>query len=486
MNLSFAQSPVQLSQIQELYNQGCYLQAYRLAAPIAPLEQGQGTTALLLAGRLANNLGEFDVADNWLKLAENKARRLDWLHTAAALAAYRGDAKAASVLWQQVAEAEPLNFTATRNLAQALADAQSEAAAITFLRARVVQFPHNLSLHRLLVEWLRENPVEAEQALRAMIEVDPVDAWARRELAMTLTLQQRCEPALIEAELAQKLEPDQPGAYNVLGKIYTETGRLEEAKAAYRQALKLSIDSEYARGNLMALSHSVAERRAVLHFVKEELVQQVTFGDGLLAYREHASGTLEAEELRAVLQSALQTRPDLWHAWSALILQLTDMQQYDEALALATQATDFFPLAPRIWFDLSLVYQARLDRQGEIAALQQALQISPGWSKAVRQLAEAFTNCGQLERGRTMLEQAIAQAPLEGTMYGYLADVLWRLGEKDQAITRIKHAVTLYPAYDWGWNCLRAWSKELNRADDALAFVRAAPKNAQPKRVRGC
>lgn len=428
---------------------------------------------ILYAADVFARHGDFDAADKWMQQAQTKARRLDWLHEAAAIAAYRGDVKASLALWQQVAEAEPLNFIATRNLAQALADANGEAAALVFLRARVAQFPHNLSLHRLLVEWLRETPSEAEQALRAMIEVDPVDAWARRELALTLAQQQRYETALTEAYLAQKLEPNQPGAYIVLGKVYADAGRLEEAKTAYRHALKLSVDSDYALANLMAISHSSTERRAVLQFVKEELMQQVTFGDGLLAYREQAGGTLEAEELRDLLQSALQARPDLWHAWSALILQLVDMQQYDEAFTLAKQATEFFPLAPRIWFDLSLVHQGRLDRQGEIAALQQALQISPGWGKAVRQLADALMNSGQLEQAQTTLEQAIAQAPLEATTYGYLADVLWRLGEKEQAIERVKHALTLYPGYDWGWGCLRHWSKELNRFDDAIAFVRA-------------
>ncbi len=427
---------------------------------------------LLYTADVLARQGQFDEAEQLLKRAENKVRRVDWLQAAAALASYRSDTKAALTMWQEVAAAEPLNFSATRNVAQGLAETSGEAETIAFLRGRVAQFPHNLALHRLLVEWLRNDPTATEQALRAMIEVDPVDAWARRELAFTLIPQQRHKEALSEAELAQKLEPNHPGAYNVLAKIYTETNQPDEAKAVYRQAIKLSVDSDYAIANLIALSHSAAERRGALQFVKEELVRQVTFGDGLLAYREHARGTLEAEELRDLLQSALQARPDLWHAWSALILQLIDMQQYNEALPLAQQAAEFFPLVPRIWFDLSLVQQARLDRPGEIAALQQALQINPSWGQAVRQLAEAYTNSGELEKARATIEQAIAQAPLDATNYGYLADVLWRLGEKDQAIERIKHALTLEPIYDWAWGCLRTWSTELKREDETIAFVR--------------
>lgn len=427
---------------------------------------------ILYAIDVLARLGKFDEAEALLKQAETKTRRLDWLHSTALVAAYRCETDAALSTWQQVLEAEPLNLGATRNVAQVLLDTRGEEAAIAFLQERVAQFPHNLALHRMLVEWSRNEPAAYEEAIRAMVEVDPVDAWARRELAMALLSQQKYPQALAEAEVAQSLEPAQSYNYTVFARIYTETGKLEEAKGAYREALKLSVDNDYAIANLMSLSHSAAERRAALQFIKDELVRQVTFGDGLLAYREYARGTLNADELRDVLQAALQTRPDLWQAWSALLLQLVDMQQYDEALKLAEQAAEFFPLVPRIWFDLSLVQQARLDRQGEIAALQKALEISPSWGKAVRQLAEVYTNSGELEKARTMLEQAIAQTPLDAFNYGYLADVLWRLGEKEQAIERLKRAVTIEPGYDWAWSYLRAWSRELKREDEAITIVR--------------
>lgn len=428
---------------------------------------------MLYAIDVLARLGKFDEAEALLAQAETKARHVDWLHSKALIAAYRSETKSALSTWRQVLEAEPLNLGATGNLAQALADTSGEEAPIAFLRERVAQFPHNLALHRLLVDWSRNDPAAFQQAIRAMIEVDPVDAWARRELAMALLAQQNYESALAEAALAQRLEPAQSYGYSVLARIYTETDKLDEAKAAYREAIKLSVDNDYAIANLMSLSHAAAERRAALQFIKDELVRQVTFGDGLLAYREYARGTLNADELREVLQEALQTRPDLWQAWSALMLQLIDMQQYDEALKLAEQAAEFFPLVPRIWFDLSLVQQARLDREGEKEALQKALEISPSWGKAVRQLAEVYTNSGELEKARTMLEQAIAQTPLDAFNYGYLAEVLWRLGEREKAIERLQRAVTIEPGYDWAWTNLRAWLRELQREDEVIALVRS-------------
>jgi tetratricopeptide (TPR) repeat protein len=148
------------------------------------------------------------------------------------------------------------------------------------------------------------------------------------------------------------------------------------------------------------------------------------------------------------------------------------MQRYDEALNLANRATERFPLIARIWFDLSLVHRATLDRHGEIEALEKALEINPSWGKVVRQLADAYVNLGQLQQARTMLEEAIAKTPLDYATHGSLADLLWRLGEKEQAIEGLKRAVTLEPGYDWAWRSLRTWSRELKREDETIAFVR--------------
>src|SRR5262245_30480336 len=46
-----------LEDVRALYDRGLYLQAYRAAQPLGPLREWPGTGGLVLAGRLANNLG---------------------------------------------------------------------------------------------------------------------------------------------------------------------------------------------------------------------------------------------------------------------------------------------------------------------------------------------------------------------------------------------------------------------------------------------
>ena len=72
-------------------------------------------------------------------------------------------------------------------------------------------------------------------------------------------------------------------------------------------------------------------------------MRQMLLGDGLLAYRAWAYPVLDPEELLMTLREAHAERPDLWHAWSALAQQLSDMGHHDEALGILQEAVERFP-----------------------------------------------------------------------------------------------------------------------------------------------
>src|SRR5262249_16049148 len=148
-------------------------------------------------------------------------------------------------------------------------------------------------------------------------------------------------------------------------------------------------------------------------FIGAELIRQITFGDGVLGYRSAARDVLSGDEVLKLLEGVLDARPDLWHAWSAVVYQLMDLQRLDEALGLAKRGAEQFPLMPRIWLDLAIVHQARLDRQGMIEALQQARRINPAWSTATQHLAEVYQRAGDFEQARKLIQQAIAYSPLD-------------------------------------------------------------------------
>jgi predicted Zn-dependent protease len=271
-----------------------------------------------------------------------------------------------------------------------------------------------------MIDWLRAEPPlpgnasdsPAEPIIRRLIEQCPEDAWAHRELALHLANCGRGDEAWAEVEIAKKLDPDNPSFYYTLGHVCTKTDKIAEARAAYEEAIRRSIDNEVAITELLNLAGD-EDKEDVLQFIADEMKTQPNFGDGLLAFREQAVNMMEPDDLLRILQGQLDEHPELWQCWSTTIQQLIISARLEEASELAKEAVVRFPLLARLWVDLAEVRQAQEDAEGQIEALRQAVAVAPGWSFAARELAEALEANQHSEEARVVLELAVARTPLD-------------------------------------------------------------------------
>ena len=359
---------------------------------------------LLYAAAAAAWAGEFDRAATRLDQARGHCRHVDWLRAAANLASNRGDLAGALELWREVLEAEPAALDGNRAAARLLAETEGRSAALAHLSRACEGLPLNYSLHRALIDWLRvEGPGEAEPAIRRLLEIHPADGWGYRELGMVLSEQGRHDDAATELQIAAALEPTSTYEASVRGFVLERAGRLAEARAAYREAIRRDVDNESAIGRLIETSNTHTERLDALAFVGGELERQVTFGDGLLAFAHRARGTLGPDGLLATLLRALEARPDLWHAWSALVRERIARGEIDEADTLARRAVARFPLLPQLWLDLAATCSARGDHDGE----QEALEPRPA-NQARLGLGRAIPRAGPGARGEV---RGVARRP---------------------------------------------------------------------------
>ena len=466
--------------LEALDRQGDALALLEKAIALRP-EDGE---FLLFSANAFEAYGRHERAAELVAAAEKRSHRTQWLRVSATMARNRGSLQDARRHWEEIVALEPLAFDAQRALTQLIAELEGRPAAQEHLKKCCERFPYNFLIHHLRTEWLREDdPAVAESVLRHLMELDADDAWTHRELAGSLMRQRRFEDGLREADIALQLDPSNTFGHCVRARLLLGLQRRDEARASYRNAIRLAVDSHFAIRELLGCCESAEQKRAELDFVHEQIVQQVNFGDGLLAYRSAASESMGAESLLKALREAQASRQDLWHAWSALIQQLTEMDRLDEALNLAKEATDRFPLIGHLWHDLATVLRARNDTDGRIAALQTASTVDPTNGFPIRELADAHASRGDFQKARTLLETAISRAPLDNYSHGCLADIEWRLGEKDAALKRLQHALKLNPGYTWAWNTLRDWSAELNTpqlaADLARELTQQRPADAK-------
>jgi cellulose synthase operon protein C len=428
---------------------------------------------LLFAANSYARFGEAKRAQSLLEAARGRTRQVNWLRAAATLADLRGDNPSALELWRQITDEEPLALDAHRSMALLLAETKGRPKALEYLEQVCSRFPHHLALHKLWNDWVRDESNDLRRkVVSRLIEINPDDAWTLRELASIVAAEGRHSEALQTADRALEVAPNDPYSHSIRAGILRLLGKNEEAVAELRKAIEISVDHDEAIHSLLNLCNSLAERKDAIEFIKRELIKQVVFGDGLLAFKEVASGILAPEQLLADLRHALQERPDLWHAWSALIHQLIDLQKLEEALSTATEATQRFPLLPRIWLDLARVHHARLDHEAEIKVLEQALQINPSWGEAVRRLAHAHERANQLHESKHVLHRAIHRSPLDAENYAHLADALWKTGCKEEALEKIEKALRLNPGLQWAWHALRNWSRSNQQPERALQMAR--------------
>jgi len=392
---------------------------------------------------------------------------LQWLRTSAVLKGYVHDDEAALQEWREIAEADPLNDEARTAITSIVADVRGPDAAREYLRECIQRFPHNVTLHQQLLARLSYDTdlEESEQLARRIKELAPAMAWAPRELALILGRHYRFDEAFAELQHARRLDPQSPRNHSTEGYLHLRAGANEKARKSFSEAIRLEVDDDYSIAALLESCITPEQRRDSLRFVEEEMVRQVMFGDGILMWARRATGVLTHDEILEALRRAHAARPDLWHAWSALVNNLAEADRLPEALKLATEAVERFPLLPRLRVDLAYVYQLHANYEQEVEALQGALEISPGWHFALRQLAFAHERKGHYDRALQVLEQAIREAPFDSANRASIADTLWHLGRHQEALDQLLQALKLEPRSEWSWTTLREWSQYLGKPE---------------------
>jgi len=412
-------------------------------------------------------------AEELLKRAEGECPPGEWFRIAAKIAASDGRLSEALAYWRNVLDIQPLAVDAHNAVAQLLAETQGPAQAYSHLEKATGRFPHYYPLQELRVQWMRDEPPEIrEKVTRQAISATPDNAYIHREMAILLAGRRCFEEAWQQMEIAGQLDPTNTFSYSTKAYLFREEGKIDQARESLRHAVLLSVDNSYAITELINLCETADERRDVLAFVKQQLVAQVIFGDGLLEFRAHASETIPPGEVLALLREGLEERPDLWHSWSAVIRQLLDMKEFEEADKLAIEATGRFPLLPVLWLERASVCRALREREAELEALENAYQINPNFGSAVRALCEWHSRGGDFVQSKELLEKAVARSPLDIPNHIHLAETLWKLEERECALDRIQHALQLNPGYERAWYLLKDWAEQLGCPEKALETAR--------------
>ncbi|MGD0390710.1 MAG: tetratricopeptide repeat-containing glycosyltransferase family protein, partial [Tepidisphaeraceae bacterium] len=220
-----------------------------------------------------------------------------------------------------------------------------------------------------------------------------------------LYLAERLNEAIEVYQGIAALKPELPEAHNNLGGCLQRSGRVEEAIAAFKTAIRLKGDFPVAKSNLAAAYFE--------------------WGNALSANGQ------TAEALEA-FQQAVAIKPDFIDALDKVGQCLQSLENFDGAVAAFQTIVRLKPGMFEAFNNLGIALQALGRIEEAIAAFKTAVEIKPDCVNAVSNLARALSEAGRPEDGLAWRMRAVEIDPSSRVTHQDLGLQLLLLGEYER------------------------------------------------------
>ncbi|HKQ61199.1 MAG TPA: tetratricopeptide repeat protein [Candidatus Polarisedimenticolaceae bacterium] len=186
-------------------------------------------------------------------------------------------------------------------------------------------------------------------------------------------------------------------AHNGLAVVREGQGRLDEAIAQYREALRLAPHSVFAHQHLGGLLAARGEADGAVHEFREVLQYARPNADVLADLGLALTQLRQLDEAETRFRQALQLAPDHLQAHRGIAVVLGRAGRTDEAIAHQRRAVELDPQDATAHANLaSLLMNQAKDAEAEVE-LRAALQLDPQHASARRKLAQLLSRRGAAE-----------------------------------------------------------------------------------------
>jgi tetratricopeptide (TPR) repeat protein len=254
---------------------------------------------------------------------------------------------------------------------------------------------------------------EAERLCREILREDPEDVGAWRLLGEACLFQGKHEGAVDAYRQARRRIQLAPEDLNNLGVSLVAQGKPGEAEEAYREALSLRPD--YSRG---------LSNLGVALFKQEKL-----------------------EEAAACHRRALEVNPDESRAYDGLAYTLTKAERLDELVDFLREALRSNPDRAEAHHALGLAWAARGHWDEAVQSHRRALELRSDYADAHCDLGIAILELDELDEAAARFRHAIALNPVMAEFRNNLGNALLRQGKPDEALSCFEEALGLKPDY---------------------------------------
>ena len=236
-----------------------------------------------------------------------------------------------------------------------------------------------------------ERPLAALDELQLVIDADPKSATPRVTLARILLVLNRRDEALAALEKASELDPGDTGSLRLIGRIYLQ---------------KAAMPNEQAKN---------------LHLAEQSF------------------------------QRALELNPEDQESLFFLALIYDQTGMIDEAIGVKERLLLLNPSMRDVWLSLANDFARRGDQEGELNALERALEADPENADLLIRAGEAAGNLrryrqafAHFDNARERLEEQTWTSAEEKGLHLQLAQLcLWNTGQYDIALNEFEQVIEL-------------------------------------------
>jgi tetratricopeptide (TPR) repeat protein len=286
--------------------------------------------------------------------------------------------------------------------------------------------------------------------------------------------QGRLDEAIAEYREALRIKKDYREAHNNLGVALNEKGRPDEAIAEFREALRLKKDSAAAHHNLGCALLKKGQFDEALAAFREALRLKKDFPEAHHYLGDILRGKGQLDEAIAEYREAIRLKKDYAAAHNNLGVALLQKGRPEEAMAECREALRLLD-SVEAHSNLAAALLQKGRPEEAFAEYQAALRLKKDCPEAHCGLGVALRDRGRLEEAIAEFREALRLKEASPEIHYHLGLALVQQGQFRQAAEDLRRADELVSGNPHG---LRAkvqaqlrWAEQLSRLDERLPAV---------------
>jgi tetratricopeptide (TPR) repeat protein len=287
-------------------------------------------------------------------------------------------------------------------------------AAIGYLREACASPDAPAAFHSNLAELYRRRRLleDGERAARRAVTLDPSYGPAWNNLGILLQEAGKLPEALAALRRAAELSPNSAELHNNIGNTLDLMGELSCARVHYERALSLDPGSAEAHCNLGKLLNELGEAAASRAELERALHLNPRLPDVYLNLASLAAAAARFDEALRWLDLLASFAPENTRGLTGRAGLLLKMDRAEEALEPACRAVALAPQSAQAHAMLGQVRQALGDHEGAAASLDEALRLAgTATPPLLVQKADLLSELGRFEEARALLDEALTADP---------------------------------------------------------------------------